>query len=385
MKKSLITLAAFSAFAGAAQAESSVTLYGVIDMGMDYITSASNVNTVPSTVETGRALRLSSGTLQGSLWGLRGVEDLGNGLKAIFTLESGFDAFNGEYAQSGKLFNEQAFVGLTGEFGSVTVGRQYDSTNDFVAPLVASNRGAGDFAAHPGDLDNLDNSYRINNAIKFTSANYDGITFGGLYSFGGAPGSFSKNQVWSAGANFANGPLALGASVLKANNPAVSFFDYSPKQTLNEANGAIDGFGALAKTMQIITAAGTYSFGPFTAGLAYSNVRYKGDDIIDGLAIFHTTEASLSYQFSPVLSGIVSANYTNSTGTVGEPGGKYKQLNVGLNYALSKRTDVYLVAAGQNASGTDSFGLDSVAHMKGLSPSMNGRQRVARIGIRHAF
>ncbi|MBA5735597.1 porin, partial [Escherichia coli] len=69
-------------------------------------------------------------------------------------------------------------------------------------------------AAHPGDLDNFNNAYRVNNAVKFTSQSYGGITFGGLYSFGGQAGQFSKNQVWSLGAGYNNGPLVLGVGYL---------------------------------------------------------------------------------------------------------------------------------------------------------------------------
>src|ERR1700712_516811 len=121
MKKSLLALAALGTFAGAAQAQSSVTLYGIIDAGFVY-----NNN------QAGQKLySLNSGNLQGSRWGLRGTEDLGGGLKAIFVLENGFDVNTGKLGQSGLEFGRSAYVGLSSaQFGTVTLGRQYDSVVD---------------------------------------------------------------------------------------------------------------------------------------------------------------------------------------------------------------------------------------------------------------
>ena len=78
----------------------------------------------------------------------------------------------------------------------------------------------GYITAHPGDLDNLNNDYRVNNSIKYTSANYNGLTFGGVYSLGGVAGETGRNQIWSLGAGYNNGPLVLGAAYLNARNPA---------------------------------------------------------------------------------------------------------------------------------------------------------------------
>ncbi|RBB94738.1 porin, partial [Pseudomonas sp. MWU12-2115] len=157
---------------------------------------------------------MASGVLQGSRFGMRGTEDLGGGLKAIFTLENGFDVNSGKLGQGGLMFGRQAYVGLSSQYGTVTPGRQYDSVVDFVGPLEAGDQWGGYIAAHPGDLDNFNNAYRVNNAVKFTSQSYGGFTFGGLYSFGGQAGQFSKNQVWSLGAGYNNGPLVLGVGYL---------------------------------------------------------------------------------------------------------------------------------------------------------------------------
>src|ERR1700761_1615160 len=202
MKKSLLALAAMGAFAGGvAHAQSSVTLYGIIDEGINY---TSNVQTAGTPRRSGNHLyNLSSGVLQGSRWGLRGTEDLGGGLKAIFVLENGFDTNTGKLGQGGLLFGRQAFVGLSSNYGSITLGRQYDSAVDYVGPLEVGDQWGGYITAHPGDLDNLNNDYRVNNSIKLTSNNYNGLTFGGLYSLGGVAGETGRYQILSLGRGYA--------------------------------------------------------------------------------------------------------------------------------------------------------------------------------------
>ncbi len=98
MKKSLIALAAMGAFAGAAQAQSSVTLYGVVDANIEYVNNVGVVPTAANGFNRGPAhsvARMDPGGLSGSRWGLRGTEDLGGGLKALFVLESGFSSDTG--------------------------------------------------------------------------------------------------------------------------------------------------------------------------------------------------------------------------------------------------------------------------------------------------
>ncbi len=105
---------------------------------------------------------MTSGSVNGSRWGLRGSEDLGGGLKAIFTLENGFGINDGTLKQGGRLFGRQAFVGLSSDqFGAVTLGRQYDSMVDYVGPLaLTGTQYGGTQFAHPFDNDNLNNSFR---------------------------------------------------------------------------------------------------------------------------------------------------------------------------------------------------------------------------------
>ncbi|KAG0164460.1 hypothetical protein DFQ30_009929 [Apophysomyces sp. BC1015] len=373
MKKSLLALAAWGAFAGAAHAQSSVTLYGIIDEGLNY-TSNSGGHTLWS---------LSSGVMQGSRWGLRGTEDLGGGLKAIFTLENGFDVNTGKFDRGGLEFGRQAFVGLSSSrFGTLTLGRQYDSVVDYVGPLEAGNQWGGYIAVHPGDLDNFNNTYRANNSIKYTSPNFAGLSFGGLYSLGGVAGDFSRNQVFSLGAGYTNGPLVLGAGYLNVRNPNASFFGNSTSGPIDTSVSNVDSpvyrsYGS-AHTYQVIGAGGAYTFGPATVGVTYSNTKFfqlgsaYASSFSGSTATFNNAEINFKYQLTPALSGA-----------------KYHQGALGADYFLSKRTDVYLVGVYQRATGNTAGDGDKVvsatASINGLSPSKSNNQATVRVGIRHKF
>jgi predicted porin len=389
MKKSLLALAALGAFAGVAHAQSSVTLYGIIDEGF-------NINTNSG----GKHLyNLSSGVMQGSRFGLRGTEDLGGGLKAIFVLENGFDVNTGKLGQGGLMFGRQAYVGLSSQFGTVTLGRQYDSVVDYVGPLEAGDQWGGYIAAHPGDIDNFNNAYRTNSTVKFTSANYNGLTFGGTYSFGGIAGNFSSNQIWSLGAGYNNGPLVLGVGYLNARTPAASGGLFNNGGTASAANAAVTspvyaGF-ASANTYQVIGAGGAYTFGAATIGATYSNIRFGNlgasfaSPYAGQSATFNNAELNFKYQLTPALLVGAAYDYTRGAEINGQSRAQYHQGSLGVDYFLSKRTDVYVIGVYQHALGDtlNAAGqtVNATAGINGLTGSSNQNQLAARVGIRHKF
>src|ERR1700739_3039749 len=162
-------------------AQANVTLYGSIDNGLSF---ANNV-------QGGQSWSMASGVQAGSRWGLKGSEDLGGGLSAIFKLESGFDANTGALS-GGFAFSRNAYVGISSDqWGSIKLGRQWDSVVDYVEQFSLNYWVGGYYFAHPNDMDNMDNGFSIPNAVKFSSVNYGGLQFGGLYSFGGQAGQFS--------------------------------------------------------------------------------------------------------------------------------------------------------------------------------------------------
>jgi predicted porin len=400
MKLTLGASLALLAVASAAHAQSSVTMYGIVDTGFNWTSNAGGHN----------LYNMSSGVLQASRWGLRGKEDLGGGLAAIFVLENGFDLNSGSLAQKnrgstqGLMFGRQAYVGLASAYGTVLLGRQYDSVVDYVGPFESGTQWGGYIAAHPGDVDNMNNAYRVNNAIKYASKSYGGVTFGGVYSLGGVAGDVSRNQLWSLGAGYANGPLTLGVGYLNARNPNVGFFGDNGASTAASASAnfisspVYSGY-ASARTYQVVAAGAAYVFGAATFGVTYSNTQFRnlGDTLASGPnprgysgnASFNNVEGNFKYQLTPALVLGASFDYTkggevdSATGT--NPGAKYYQGAIGADYFLSKRTDVYLIGVYQKASGTDSTGAQAVAAINNLTPSTSDRQSTLRVGIRHKF
>ncbi|CAG9264692.1 porin [Paraburkholderia unamae] len=389
MKKTLMVAALTGVFATAAHAQSSVTLYGLIDAGITYANNSG-----------GHSLwKATSGTVNGSRWGLRGSEDLGGGLKAIFTLENGFNIMNGTSGQSGRMFGRQAFVGLASDqYGAVTLGRQYDSVVDYVAPL--SNTGTqygGTIAAHPFDNDNLNNSVRFNNTVKYTSINYAGFKFGGTYSFSNST-EFANNRAYSFGASYSWGGLNVAAGYLQLNN------DMNNAAVFSSASaGAQTGeWTFLAGRQRTFGGGINYTFGPATAGFVYTQTNLSdaagggisgtqsgtGTATTGGIgfnansARFQNFEGNVRYALTPALS--LAGAYTYTRANIG--GGvnpNYNTVALQSDYALSKRTDVYLQGDWQHVSSNpENIG----AYLNGLGSASTRQDQVAvTVGMRHRF
>ncbi len=400
MKKSLITLAVLGTVASAAQAQSSVTLYGLIDAGVVYVNST-------KTGSGGRSLIAeqdgATAGLSGSRWGLRGTEDLGGGLNAIFVLESGFSYNTGASGQGGALFGRQAYVGLSSkDYGSVTLGREYDTGVDLLQPLAAYGTW-GNLTAHAGDIDNIGNLNRVNNVIKFTTANYAGFKLTGMYSLGGVAGDTTRNSLYTIGGQYANGPLIVAANYLFTKNPNAGFFGANPNASTTASNfgGSHTAYSGLstAGAEQIIAAGGNYAFGPVTFGLIYSNIQFSdlGAQANAGTNAFHNgasetfndVEANVKYNITPSLVGGFSYNYTKGDSLLTlkgvDTGATYNQFNLGLDYLFSKRTDVYVLGVYQHASGVDSTGQTAVAAITGETQSTTPNQVAVTVGMRTRF
>ncbi|WP_407670872.1 porin [Paraburkholderia franconis] len=389
MKRMLIACAITLPIATVAHAQSGVTLYGLIDEGFEAISNAPTTAGSPGA----RQYRLdATNGLNSSRWGLKGREELGGGLTALFQLENGFELNNGRLGQGGAEFGRQAFVGIESRpFGTLTLGRQYDSVVDYVGKLEFGDSNVGTaHGAHPVDIDNFNNSRRTNNAVKYTSNDYGGFTFGGVYSFGGVAGSVARNQIFSVGSGYHNGPLTAGAAYLQARNPSTSLFGSNPSDTAT-ANGltgtpVVSGY-ASANAYHVIGAGATYALGDAILGANWSNVRFAGIAALgNSSAIFNNVEASLQYHVTPKLLAGVAFDYLHGShvsDTVG--GANYSQFSTGVNYTLSLRTDLYAALDYQVANGRDSSGHGAVANIAGVSPSSNRYQAVGRIGLRHRF
>jgi predicted porin len=371
MKKSLLALAALGMFAGAAHAQSTVTLYGIVDIGMAYTSNQ-------TTATGGKSLwQMASGNESGSRWGLTGAEDLGSGLKAIFKLENGFNPNNGTAGQSSRMFGRQAYVGLSGNFGSFTMGRQYNAIQDFVAPLDIASV-LTQYATHPFDNDNLNNSFRTDNSVKYVTPKIAGFQAEGLYGFSNQTG-FANDRTYSLGATYGMGPLNVAASYAYVQNPNAV------------ASGAVNGTLAAQRVNQWGLGA-TYAFGPATVGLLYTGSLYSAGasaatvpvavaNANGGTIHFNNYEGSFRFQLTPALVLAVGETYTG----VRQAGvsGHFWQTNLGADYNLSKRTDVYLTGVYQKASSNMKANIDAATSN---NVGASGRsQTLVVAGIRHKF
>ncbi|WP_404990344.1 porin [Burkholderia pseudomultivorans] len=383
LKKSLLSLALLTGI-GAAHAQSTVTLYGVIDESLQFTHNA--------TAAGGNQLGLYSGNLSGSRWGLMGSEDLGGGLKAIFQLENGFDVNNGKmgtYNGTTSLFGRQAYVGLaSNQYGTLTLGRQYDPLVDQVQGLTEDNYFGSTFAT-AGDVDNYDNSSRTNNAIKYLSPSYGGLQVETMYALGGVAGQTGSGQTWSVAAAYNAGPLSIAAGYFVADNSNSTVVRTGWSSTSDGTfDGPVNSGYATAKSINIARVAARYIAGQYTFGLAYSNAAYKADaqSAFTSTEKFNTGQAYLNYQATPALLLGLGYSYTHASG---DTNASYNQVSLGADYSLSKRTDVYLVGAWQKASGTqlnaDGTVSSAEASIGSYGVAGTNSQDMVSLGIRHRF
>lgn len=371
MKKTLMALAIASAITTPAFAQSSVTLYGIVETGLTYVNNSAG----------DKLVQMQSGVIQGSRWGLKGSEDLGGGLKTIFQIESGFDLDTGKLGQGGLGFGRQAYVGVSSDqWGMLTLGRQYDSIVDFVGPTTFNGIWGGYFS-HAGDIDNTNNAFRVNNTIKYTSINYGGLQFSGMYAPGGVAGSFGENSTVAAGGSYTHGPLYIGAAYFYARNPATQFADgnFVPNNSVDQGPF---GYVGHPRNEQIIGVGGTYAIGPTLIGLDYTNTRFDDANGTTSSVTFNNYE--VWGQYSPTAATTLGAGYTFTDAKVNYSGQKpkYNQVNLLADYKLSKRTDVYLMGVFQHASGG---AYANIYNGFLASQSSTDTQVAARIGIRHTF
>lgn len=373
-----------------AHAQGSITLYGLLDVGVDYIS-----NQKGETGSGGKSFGVQSGNLNPDRWGLRGSEDLGGGLSAIFTLENGFTINNGKFGQGGDEFGRQAFVGLASKrYGQVTVGRQYDEVVSLIGPLSAVGFGFGGvLAAHPFDNDHLALDVRMNNAVMFRSVDYSGLKLGAGYAFSNSANGFRENSAYTAGASYARDNLSLAAAFFQANDPG-------GLNSGNVANGALSSRDTDAQLVggrqRIYAAAAHYVLGATEVGFTFTRTSLdQPDEIAHGgeyvpLAgnrlTFANYELSARYAVTPTFHVGGAYTYTQGhfIGADTDVSPKWHQVMLQADYALSKRTDVYLEGTYQRVTRTGNAALDR-AGIFTFGTSSSNRQGIVAIGLRTKF
>ena len=324
MKKSLVALAVVAAFAGTAFAESSVTIYGKVDVGIVY-----EDGSVEAPVGE-KTLKVSSGVSGGSRLGFRGVEDLGGGTKARFQIETGFCADSAAVDASniddtcggdGKLFGRMAIVALDGGFGSVQAGRQYSPTYIHQAMVDPFNDGLA------GQMENLfPIQKRLNNSIAYTTPAMGGVAGSLAYSAGEVTGENSHNRVVDGTLTYTAGPLYVGIG-------------YDTQNNIDS-----DGNGAADADVKAANIGATYDFGVAKGHFMYQQTETED---LTGAKVEEWATYLIGASV-PLGQGYLMASYIQHDDKLdansSAPADSH-QTAIGYMYALSKRTQLYTAYA----------------------------------------
>jgi len=356
MKKTLIALAALAATAGVAHAQSSVTLYGVVDAYVGYNSTKTTGATTVAKVSQGV---VGGSGLSSSRWGLRGSEDLGGGLAAVFTLEGGFAIDTGALANNGGstsanstsiLFGRTASVGLKGNFGEVRLGRQYtayDSLHGATDHIYDSNTFAT-FGAIAG-TGLQDYSGRVNNSVSYASPVFGGFSGSVVYGFGeDKTATASASNSASLQVRYTNGPLLVGYAFQREKQQVgSSLFSAANGPGLTTATAAGTAATA-ADTRKYNLFGASYDFGVAKLVGAYNTA--KGNSLKDKE---YQVGVSVPFGAAALAVGYSHAKSDSRTATVNTNTGRgYTLLGT---YDLSKRTTLYagyINLKGETTNGT---------------------------------
>jgi len=327
MKKTLFAFSLLTSMAGATYGQSSVTVYGVVDLGLKIEDAGS-----------GTVTGIDSGNQSVSRVGFKGTEDLGNGLKANFVLEAGFNADTGSQSDATRFFNRQSYVSLAGGFGEVKLGR--------VQTMVFTNSAVFDPFADTlaGDSVRIFNygGNRIDNTVNYSFAAKNGINGQAAYSFGEVAGNTSASRTVAGAIGYASGPLAT-----------VLTYQDTKDVTGNDS----------AKTTLI---GGNYNFGLLQPFIAYA--VNKGPGTLD------TRDALLGLKINLTSADTIMTSYMQKRDQVID-NADAKQIAIGYTHNLSVRTNLYTSWA--RLSNDDNARYQVSAFGK--------TDKLFNVGIRHKF
>jgi len=365
MKKSFVALAIAGAFSTAVHAQSAIEMYGVVDMG--FVRETGTV--IPASPVSGN--KLQSGVQSGSRVGFKGTEDLGGGLKALFVLETGIQADRGGFSQGGLAFGRQSFVGVQGDFGTVTLGRQYTPyflTLFTVAdPFAAGMAGASQNLMLAPTSSRPNQGIRMDDTIKYTSPIFSGISGEVAYGFGERPDSNSAGRVVSASIGYNVKPVNVRLAYYRANNTG------TPRD----------------ETASVLLA------GSFDLGVAKIHAAYAdSEEFLDRKTRDYLIGATIPMGPHTFLVSYIAKDDRSALNQ------DANQVAVGYTYALSKRTNLYAsyarltdAEAGSScAGGITTYGgtHGSIAGSDGQRTGLNGGASAfgewgMNVGIRHTF
>lgn len=361
MKKHIGTMAVIAAIgatfgpAAQAQTQSGVVLYGSLDAGVAYINNLGGKSIT----------RLDQGTMQPDRFGFRGTEDLGGGLKALFALEAGFNTDTGTQVNSGRIFNRVSTVGLSGSFGTVTLGNMPDLVFDYAGKMSNGFQLTNFYLFHPGNLDTLANTYQFNNSVRYTSPVMNGLSVAAMVGFGEQAGDSGKNRNVSAGANYVNGALRLTLDYSRQND-----------RTAGYAGAFLTTLG-LGNATTVFDSLTTWAGGVgYTVGDWRLNALYTQSTVDLPASSFRQKNVDLGAAWRYGAKSTLNLGITHSR--LG--GARYNQPSISNVYAFSKRTEFYVQASYQKAGGSAQYAFQNYT-----GASSDDNQVVTTIGLHHLF
>ena len=345
MKKTLLAAALLAGFAGVAQAETSVTLYGIIDTGLGY----NKISGGPDAIN-GSRFGMINGVQNGSRWGLRGSEDLGDGLRAVFQLESGFDSGNGKSGQNSRLFGRQATIGLASDsWGQLDFGRQTNISSKYFGSIDPFGAGFGQ--ANIGVSLSAANTVRYDNMVLYQTPSFSGFQFGLGYSFN-ADDQNARQTGWrtadntraiTTGLRYVNGPLNIAFSydqLNASNNLTQTEVDATPRMY---ALGASYDFEVVKLSLAYARTTDGWFGGQGVSGPA-GNINFGNNIFADGFKA-NSYMVGLSAPIGGASKLFGSWQMVDpSNDRLNTAPGADETMNVfslGYTYDLSKRTNLY--------------------------------------------
>lgn len=335
MIKKILTLAVITAISGIASAQTSVQIYGLIDLGL----------VAERGGPAGSLVKLTNGVINGSRLGVRGKEDLGGGLSAVFVIENGFNADTGTLGQGGLMFGRQAWVGLESPWGSIKAGRQYTPYDALLATIDPFGVG---YAGRINNVFSFDYIGRVNNSIQYQTPDLNGFTGTVLYGLGEVAGNSSASRYAGAGLAYIKGPLTVRASHQDTNNPT--------------ATGSIknSGVGAI------------YDFGVAKAHVAFgvNKTDTAGVTVLDNKDVMVGATV-------PVGVGKVMVSYVQKEDDLPAQNDA-RQVGIGYFHPLSVRTSLYTSYAKIRNK-------NRAAYTVGSAIENGSGDQAFNVGIRHTF
>lgn len=374
MKLKRGSLAALAVMAGAAHAQSSVTLFGAIDTGL-YYQSTSAATFAPTAKNTGHVYALKDAGIYSSFWGIKGTEDIGGGYKVNFRLQGVFNSGNGKLGLAdttgvSAIFNQQSTIGVSGPFGAIDAGRQYTPmiyamaetdvrAAQYFGSILSAWLGANQAAGWAGTNSNVPiGALYDSNAIVYQSPKFYGASVALEYAPGGVPGQLQGGTRESAVLRYSNYGLNLAAVYYNGHDTNLSAI--TPATGVD--NNRFYYFGA-KYTFHGLSASASYGIGKNPASPNRANY-----ELISG---------GLGYQFNPFFKLTSGYYYVKDRNKSANHSSEYA---LGAEYGLSTRTLLYAQVGYVANRGTMN---QLIGYGEPVAPGVS--TTAAMIGIRHNF